>query len=65
MSPFDATSINQASRTLTGARGETATISSASPFHEQWRCGSCGRSFADATSCCAHEQQCGGRLTRW
>ena len=29
-------------------------------FHEKWNCGSCGREFQDATSCCAHEAQCGG-----
>jgi hypothetical protein len=32
-------------------------------FHEIWKCGSCGRSFDDATSCCAHEAQCGGRFS--
>jgi hypothetical protein len=35
----------------------------ASKFHEIWTCGSCGRSFGDATSCCAHESQCGGRFS--
>jgi hypothetical protein len=35
----------------------------ASLFHETWKCGSCGRSFGDATSCCAHESQCGGRFS--
>jgi hypothetical protein len=35
----------------------------ASIFHEVWTCGTCGRRFGDATSCCAHESQCGGRLT--
>jgi hypothetical protein len=28
-------------------------------FHEVWRCGHCGREFADCTACCAHESQCG------
>jgi len=32
-------------------------------YHETWTCGSCGRSFGDCTSCCAHEAQCGGRLS--
>jgi hypothetical protein len=32
-------------------------------FHETWKCGSCGRSFVDATSCVVHEQQCGGRFS--
>lgn len=36
-----------------------------SVFHELWTCGGCGREFGDCTSCVAHEQQCGGRLTRW
>jgi hypothetical protein len=35
----------------------------ASIFHEKWFCGICGRSFGDATSCCAHEAQCGGRFS--
>jgi hypothetical protein len=34
-------------------------------FHESWSCGHCGREFHDCTSCVAHEEQCGGRLTRW
>ena len=34
-------------------------------YHELWTCGRCGREFGDCTSCVAHEQQCGGRLTRW
>jgi hypothetical protein len=34
-------------------------------YHELWTCGSCGREFGDCTSCVAHEQQCGGALTRW
>lgn len=32
-------------------------------IHELWQCGSCGRTFGDCTSCCAHETQCGGQLT--
>jgi hypothetical protein len=32
-------------------------------YHETWKCGICGRSFHDATSCCAHEAQCGGKLS--
>jgi hypothetical protein len=32
-------------------------------FREMWLCGSCGRRFDDATSCCAHESQCGGRFS--
>ena len=32
-------------------------------FHEKWTCGSCGREFHDATSCCAHEAQCGGSFS--
>ena len=65
MSPHHATSTEAPGWTAGGLHGHTVTISAASPFHEEWRCGSCGRSFADATSCCAHEQQCGGHLTRW
>jgi hypothetical protein len=42
------------------ARSDTAARSL---FHEVWTCGTCGRHFPDATSCCAHESQCGG-LTR-
>jgi hypothetical protein len=34
-----------------------------SMYHEIWNCGRCGRSFGDATSCCAHEAQCGGRFS--
>jgi hypothetical protein len=34
-------------------------------YHELWTCGRCGREFGDCTSCVAHEQQCGGQLTRW
>jgi hypothetical protein len=50
---------------------DPSTLSSARPnvldslFHELWTCGRCGREFGDCTSCVAHEQQCGGRLTRW
>jgi hypothetical protein len=50
---------------------ESATFTPALPgvldslFHELWTCGSCGREFGDCTSCGAHEQQCGGRLSRW
>jgi hypothetical protein len=36
-----------------------------SVFHELWSCGHCGREFHDCTSCVAHEEQCGGRLSRW
>jgi hypothetical protein len=32
-------------------------------FNEDWRCGNCGKSFSDATSCCAHESQCGGHFS--
>jgi len=32
-------------------------------YNEVWRCGSCGRAFTDATSCCAHESQCGGHFS--
>jgi hypothetical protein len=35
----------------------------ASHYHETWVCGSCGRSFGDCTSCCAHESQCGGQIS--
>jgi len=42
----------------------TTTLDAASKarslFHEIWRCANCGREFADATRCCAHESQCGG-----
>lgn len=34
-------------------------------YHELWTCGHCGREFGECTSCVAHEQQCGGNLTRW
>ena len=53
------------------ATDATAGLGSALPkpldtyYHELWTCGSCGREFGDCTSCVAHEQQCGGHLTRW
>ncbi len=51
------------SRNRAEARDDRADIAERSLFHEVWTCGSCGRHFPDATSCCAHESQCGG-LTR-
>jgi hypothetical protein len=50
---------------------QSRTLAAAMPnaldsiFHESWSCGHCGRQFPDCTSCVAHEEQCGGRLTRW
>lgn len=50
---------------------ESSTLAAALPnvfdsiFHEVWSCGHCGREFHDCTSCVAHEEQCGGRLSRW
>jgi hypothetical protein len=45
------------------ALDDRSDIAARSLFHEVWTCGECGRHFPDATSCCAHEAQC-GELTR-
>ena len=45
------------------ARDERSDTAARSLFHEVWTCRTCDRNFPDATSCCAHESQCGG-LTR-
>jgi hypothetical protein len=45
------------------ARDDRSDTAERSVFHEVWTCRTCDRHFPDATSCCAHEAQCGG-LTR-
>jgi hypothetical protein len=42
------------------ARDSRADTAERSLFHEVWTCGTCGRHFPDATSCCSYESQCGG-----
>ena len=41
------------------ARDDRDATAARSLFHEVWTCRDCGRHFPDATSCCAHESQCG------
>jgi hypothetical protein len=45
------------------ARIQTAQGEPGNARAERWECSSCGRAFSSATTCCAHEEQCGG-LTR-
>jgi hypothetical protein len=58
-------------RSTTEASTGLSPLASALPhyldayYHELWTCGHCGREFGECTSCVAHEQQCGGNLTRW
>jgi hypothetical protein len=56
------TRIKTIRRTAT-ARDDRCDTAARSLFHEVWTCRTCDRDFPDATSCCAHESQCGG-LTR-
>jgi hypothetical protein len=50
-------------RTRAASHDDRAATAERSLFHEVWTCGECGRHYPDATSCCAHEAQC-GELTR-
>jgi hypothetical protein len=60
---MSAQSYNQPIRETAVARDDRSDTAARSLFHEVWTCRTCDRHFPDATSCCAHESQCGG-LTR-
>jgi hypothetical protein len=60
---MSASSYIETIRQTATARDDRSDTEARSLFHEVWTCRTCDRQFPDATSCCAHESQCGG-LTR-
>jgi hypothetical protein len=60
---MSASTYTQTIRQTATARDDRSDIAERSVFHEVWTCRTCDRHFPDATSCCAHEAQCGD-LTR-
>ena len=62
---LDSDRLKRKAATSTGPASPSRRKSLYAMYHELWTCGRCGREFGDCTSCVAHEQQCGGNLTRW
>ena len=60
---MSASSYIETIRQTATSRDDRSDTAARSLFHEVWTCRTCDRQFPDATSCCAHESQCGG-LTR-